>query len=237
MNKKISVVIPTYNEERYIERCLNSLVNQSLHRDEFELIVVDGGSTDRTVALAQDYADIVMQQKSKGVGGARNDGVDAASAELIATTDADIILPGDWLARICANLARDGVFLTYGPINPIEDEFKYRFSIGLFNKIMQVSAILRVFYFTIGSNTAFRKRAFLQVGGYSDMPAGDDYGIALKLKRTGRIVYDPYLHVWFSMRRMEKFGILRALYVWALNVVAAKRGKRPKLNYMQQTYK
>jgi glycosyltransferase involved in cell wall biosynthesis len=237
MNKKISVVIPTYNEERYIERCLNSLVNQSLHRDEFELIVVDGGSTDRTVALAQDYADIVMQQKSKGVGGARNDGVDAASAELIATTDADIILPGDWLARICANLARDGVFLTYGPINPIEDEFKYRFSIGLFNKIMHVSAILRVFYFTIGSNTAFRKRAFLQVGGYSDMPAGDDYGIALKLKRTGRIVYDPYLHVWFSMRRMEKFGILRALYVWALNVVAAKRGKRPKLNYMQQTYK
>jgi hypothetical protein len=57
------------------------------------------------------------------------------------------------------------------------------------------------------------------------MPAGEDYGIALKLKGKGR------------MRRMEKFGILRALYVWILNIVAAKRGKRPKVNYMQQTYK
>ena len=237
MNKKISVVIPTYNEERYVERCLKSLVNQTLSRAEFELIVVDGGSTDRTVEIAQDYADIVMQQKSKGVGGARNDGVDAASAELIATTDADIILPGDWLARICANLAREGVVVAYGPIKPIEDKFKYLFLIGMFNKLMHVFAILKIFYFTIGSNTAFRRRAFLQVGGYSDMPAGDDYGIALKLKRKGRIIYDPYLHVWFSMRRMEKFGILRALYVWILNIVAAKRGKRPKVNYMQQTYK
>lgn len=234
---KISVVIPTYNEERYVERCLNSLVNQTLPRTDFELIVVDGGSTDRTVEIAEEYADIVLQQKSKGVGGARNDGVAVASAELIATTDADIILQGNWLARICANLEREGVVVTYGPINPIEDKFKYRFFIGLFNKIMHVFAILRIFYFTIGSNTAFRRRLFLQVGGYSDMPAGDDYEIALKLKRKGRIFYDPYLPVWFSMRRMEKFGILRALYIWILNVVAAKRGRRPKVNYMQQIYK
>jgi glycosyltransferase involved in cell wall biosynthesis len=237
MNKKISVVIPTYNEERYVERCLKSLVNQTLHRDEFELIVVDGGSADRTVELAHEYADIVMQQKSKGVGGARNDGVDVASAELIATTDADIILPGDWLARICADFAREGVVVAYGPINPIEDRFKYRFLIGLFNKIMHLFAILKVFYFTIGSNTAFQRRAFLQVGGYSDMSAGEDCGITVKLKRKGRIFYDPYLYVWFSMRRMEKFGILRALYIWTINVVAAKRGKSPKVNYMQQTYK
>jgi glycosyltransferase involved in cell wall biosynthesis len=97
---------------------LKSLVNQTLHRAEFELIVVDGGSTDRTVEIAQDYADIVMQQKSKGVGGAM-------------------------------------------------------FSIGLFNTLMHVFAILKIFYFTIGSNTAFRRRAFLQVSGYSDMPAGE----------------------------------------------------------------
>ncbi len=237
MKKRISVVIPTYNEERYVERCLKSLVNQTLDRAEFELIVVDGGSTDRTVEVADKYADIVMQQKSKGVGGARNDGVDVASAELIATTDADIILPGDWLARICVNLAREGVVVTYGPIKPVEGKFKYLFLIGLFNEVMHLFAILRVFYFTIGSNTAFRRCTFLQVGGYSDMPAGDDFGIALKLKRKGRIFYDPYLYVWFSMRRMEKFGILRALYIWILNIVAAKRGKSPEVNYMQQTYK
>jgi glycosyltransferase involved in cell wall biosynthesis len=53
MTKTISVVIPTYNEERYIEKCLQSLVNQTLNRDEFEIVVVDGGSADRTVELAE----------------------------------------------------------------------------------------------------------------------------------------------------------------------------------------
>ena len=92
MTKKISVVIPTYNEERYIEKCLQSLVNQTLNRDDFEIVVVDGGSADRTVELAEGYADIVIPQESKGVGGARNDGVEVSRGELIATTDADIFL-------------------------------------------------------------------------------------------------------------------------------------------------
>jgi len=237
MNKKISVVIPTYNEERYVERCLKSLVNQTLPRTEFELIVVDGGSTDRTVEIAQGYADIVMQQKSKGVGGARNDGVDAASAELIATTDADIILPGDWLARICADFESKSVVGVYGPINPIEDIFKYQFLIGLFNKVAYLLARMRVFYATLGSNTAFRRRTFLQIGGYSDLPAGDDYEIALRLKRAGRIYYDPALYVDFSMRRMEQFGILHTLYIWAINAMSVTRGKTAKVNYARQTYK
>lgn len=237
MTKKISVVIPTYNEERYIVRCLKSLVNQTLHRDEFEIVVVDGGSADRTVELAEEYADLVIQQKSKGVGGARNDGVEVSSGEIIATTDADIILPEDWLARICADFKSKRVVAVYGPIIPIEDIFKYRFLIGLFNKVAHLLARTKVFYATLGSNTAFRRRIFLQIGGYSDMAAGDDYEIAMRLKHLGRIFYDSDLYVLFSMRRMEKFGVTRALYIWAINVVAEKRGKCSKLNYMRQIYK
>jgi glycosyltransferase involved in cell wall biosynthesis len=236
MNKRISVVIPAYNEERYIEQCLKSLVNQTVHRDEFEIVVVDGGSADRTVELAEEYADVVIQQKSRGVGGARNDGVEVASAELVATTDADILLPNDWLSRICAAFELEDVVAVYGPIDPIEDRRKYRFLIGLFNKLVYVSARLNAFYATLGSNTAFRRRAFLQIGGYSDMDAGDDYEIAVRLKHAGKIYYDAKLYVQFSMRRMEKFGIARALYIWAINVVAAKRGKKPTVNYMRQQY-
>lgn len=237
MTKKISVVIPTYNEERYIERCLQSLVNQTLNRDEFEIVVVDGGSADRTVELAEGYADIVIQQESKGVGGARNDGVEVSRGELIATTDADIILPEDWLARICTDFESKNVVCVYGPINPIEDIFKYQFLIGLFNKVAYLLARMRVFYATLGSNTAFRRRTFLQIGGYSDLPAGDDYEIALRLKRAGRIYYDPVLYVDFSMRRMEQFGILHTLYIWAINAMSVTRGKTAKVNYARQTYK
>ena len=236
MTKKISVVIPTYNEERYIVRCLKSLVNQTLHRDEFEIVVVDGGSADRTVELAEEYADFVIQQKSKGVGGARNDGVAVSSGEIIATTDADIILPEDWLARICADFKSKRVVAVYGPIIPIEDIFKYRFLIGLFNKVAHLLARTRLFYATLGSNTASRRSTFLQVGGYSDLPAGDDYEIALRLKRVGRIYYDPKLYVDFSMRRMQQFGILRTLYIWAINALSVTRGKTAKVNYARQIY-
>jgi glycosyltransferase involved in cell wall biosynthesis len=237
MAKKISVVIPTYNEERYIERCLKSLEHQTLRRDAFEIVVVDGGSTDRTVKLAQKYADIVMHQKSSGVGGARNEGVMIASADIVATTDADIALPTKWLAQICADFNPEDVVAVFGPIRPIENRYNYRFLIGSFTKFVHVCARLKIAYFTVGSNTAFRKSTFLQVGGYSDMPAGDDYGIARRLRRVGTVFYDPSLYVWFSMRRMEKFGIIRSLYRWLANVTAGKRGKNPKVTYMRQTYK
>ena len=238
MAKKISAVIPTYNEERNIERCLKSLVNQTLHRAEYEIVIVDGKSIDRTVELAEEYADIVIQQKSKGIGGARNDGVEMTSAEIIVTADADIIFPEDWLERIYTDFKfKKDVVAVYGPIKPIEDAFKYRFLIGLFNKITYLFARMRVFYATLGSNTAFRRQAFLQIGGYSDMPAGDDYEIALRLKRVGKIYYDPTLYVDFSMRRMEQFGILRTLYIWAINAASVKRGKSAKVNYARQIYK
>jgi len=88
----ISVIVPTYNEEKNIERCLKSLENQTIPRNKFEVIIVDGQSKDRTVEIAKKYADKVIQQKSKGVGGARNDGVEIARGNIIAVTDADSIL-------------------------------------------------------------------------------------------------------------------------------------------------
>jgi len=93
----ISVIIPTYNEEANITACLQSLCNQTMSRDEYELIVVDGNSKDRTCELAREYADEVITQTSKKVGGARNDGVLRARGDIVATTDADCIIPPDWL--------------------------------------------------------------------------------------------------------------------------------------------
>ena len=67
----ISVVIPSFNEEERIERCLASLVKQDFPRNEYEIIVVDGGSKDRTREIAEKYADVVFIQTSPKVGGAR----------------------------------------------------------------------------------------------------------------------------------------------------------------------
>ncbi len=237
MRHKISVVIPTYNEEDYIGRCLNSLMNQTLDRREYEIVVVDGGSTDRTVEIARKYADSVIMQHSNGVGGARNDGVAVSNGEIVAMTDADIILPNNWLERIYADFREAGVVAVYGPIVPIESRFKYRFLIGLFNKLANIAARLKIFYATLGSNTAIRSDIFQRIGGYTDMSAGDDYEIARRLRDVGIIRYDPELYVWFSMRRMEKYGVIRALYIWFMNLLASKRGTTAKVNYTRQIYK
>lgn len=67
MEPRISVVIPTYNEEDNISACLESLSKQTIPREEYELIVVDGGSADKTREFAEKYADRVFIQKSKGL--------------------------------------------------------------------------------------------------------------------------------------------------------------------------
>ncbi|MCW3135476.1 MAG: glycosyltransferase [Canidatus Methanoxibalbensis ujae] len=231
----ISVVIPTYNEELFIGRCLGSLMNQTLPRSSYEIIVVDGGSDDRTVEIASRYADKIIKQRSKFVGGARNEGVMAAESDIIATTDADIILPRKWLERIIHDF-RDDVVAVYGPIEPIECHLKYRIMLEMFNILSHAANKIHI-YTTVGANTAFRRDKFFEVGGYPEVPAGDDYSIAMKLHRVGRIYYDRELRVLFSMRRMEKFGVLRALLMWAENAWAAKRGRSPRRNYTMQLYR
>ncbi|MBI4896489.1 MAG: glycosyltransferase, partial [Candidatus Aenigmarchaeota archaeon] len=74
----ISVVIPTYNEEKNIEQCLLNIAHQTIPRHAYEIIVVDGKSKDKTRQIAEKYADKIIIQTSQGVGGARNDGVATA---------------------------------------------------------------------------------------------------------------------------------------------------------------
>ena len=96
----ISVIIPTYNEEKAIAHTLAHIGNQTIPRSNYEIIVVDGGSRDRTREIASKYADQVIMQKSKAVGGARNDGVESATGRVVVHTDADVVVPRDWLKNI-----------------------------------------------------------------------------------------------------------------------------------------
>src|SRR5512137_2308327 len=129
----ISVIIPTFNEEENIAQCLVSLSHQTVPRSEYEIIVVDGGSKDATCEIAKKYADLVFTQTSKKVGGARNDGVNAARGEIVATTDADCILPPNWIERIVKDFKNSGIVQVYGPVYPIEEGIGNQFSLFLAN--------------------------------------------------------------------------------------------------------
>jgi glycosyltransferase involved in cell wall biosynthesis len=227
--------VPTFNEEAGIERCLRSLADQTIPRRDYEVIVVDGDSRDRTREIAARYADRVFVQTSPKVGGARNDGILAAQAPLVATTDADCVLPRDWVERARDDLLLEGVVMVYGTVAPVEATIKNRCSLGLANLASAVGYRTGRLYYTLGCNSAFRKDAFVRAGMYRTIDAGDDLEIARRMVREGRILFDSRLRVGFSMRRYDQFGTLRSLYQWLY--IVRKGGESQKYTYSRREYK
>ena len=231
----ISVVIPTYNEEENIIRCLRSLKEQTLPREEYEIIVVDGNSIDGTREYAKAYADRIVLQTSKKVGGARNDGVKASEGSLIATTDADCFCPPQWLEIIEKGFSDPDVVQLYGPVFPIEKGLNYQLSLGMINALSAAGYHTGILYYTLGCNTAFRKKTFLKAGLYRCIDAGDDLEIALRMKRFGRVLWNKDMVVGFSMRRYRQFGTLKSLYEWLY--IVAHGGETDKFSYSRREYK
>ncbi len=233
---RISVVVPTYNEAQGIQEFLAQFRGQSLPRGEFELIIVDGGSTDGTVDLATKMADRVITQTSKGIGGARNDGVAMARADLIATTDADCRVPDGWLENIVEDFDDRDVVAVCGPDGPFDGGLKARAIFFFVRAIIRVAATAGV-YGTGGTNSAFRRAPFLAIGGYRGLPHSDDIDLGARIRARGRIRFDPRLFVRLSVRRLEKQGYMRTLLLWLrgdLKVLAGREFEAP--DYARQEY-
>jgi len=235
----ISVVVPTYNEEKCIGRALHYLSHQTLPRGAYEIIVVDGHSRDRTVEIAEKHADKVIQQVKEGVAGARNDGVEASEADIIATTDADCVVPPDWLERTLKGFDEKGTVCLYGIVKPLENTTTYNFWVGVNNFFVHQMYRLHILYMAVGANTAFRKKEFQSIGGYPIVKAGDDYGLPIKFRRRNyKVTFNGDLYVLFSMRRYQKYGFLNSYYRWLGNVFNEMAKKRifPVDDYLHQTY-
>lgn len=107
MNQRISLIIPAYNEERYLARCLDSVAAQTVRA--YEVIVVDNNSTDTTADIARRYPFVrLLHEPEQGRVFARNTGFTAARGSLLARIDADAVLPADWTARVMTYYSRAG---------------------------------------------------------------------------------------------------------------------------------
>jgi glycosyltransferase involved in cell wall biosynthesis len=232
----ISVIVPAYNEEKNITACLASLAEQTLQRDQYEIIVVDGGSKDRTRELAAVYADMVFIQTSRKVGGARNDGVLKGRGRIIATTDADCIIPRNWLEVIREGFEKNpGAVMLYGPVDPIEKGIKNHLFLALANTFSRAGFYTGLFYYTLGCNSAFLREEFIKAGMYACIDAGDDLEIATRMRERGGVRFENRMRVFFSMRRYEQFGTIRSLYEWF--AIVARGGESEKMSYTRKEYK
>jgi len=203
----ISIIIPALNEEDVIECCLQSLENQNYKN--FEIIVVDGGSKDRTVEIAKKYAR-VLTQESKTIGGARKEGTLAARGDILAFTDADTILDPNWLSSIEKSMKKFNV--TTGPVYFYENTFNA--SVLDFWRKSYAPQRLVGFYRIIGSNMAIRKDTYEKIDGHSDISLLEDYDMSEKLFKTKGVkcTYNKNQIVYTSARRLEK--LLPYLWVY-----------------------
>ena len=105
---KVSVIVPIYNMEKYLEKCLDSLANQRLNRDKIQIILVDDGSTDRSGMIADRYADMyanfsVFHTENQGVSKCRKYGLDRADGEYIGFVDSDDYCAPDMFSKLLSN--------------------------------------------------------------------------------------------------------------------------------------
>jgi glycosyltransferase involved in cell wall biosynthesis len=240
----ISVVIPTFNEERNIERCLKALNEQTIPRKDFEVIVVDGESRDKTIEIAQKYADKVIQQKSNGVGGARNDGAKIARGDVLVTTDADCVPYSEWLEVAQEHFKNEKVIAVTGFLDPLDCESLNRFEAYLYRLLFRISNHLLTmfsitgFYHLCGANSAFHRNTFLEIGGYLDLPYSDDIEIFRRLKFKGKMVLDNRMKVNYSIRRIKKMSLIKYIYQIMRNdfVTMVLNAKPTDDSYARQDY-
>lgn len=204
----ISVVIPALNEAKNIQRCLKAIEQQRF--DGVEIIVVDNGSTDRTVKLAQAFDCKVIYEYRHSVSAARQTGFLEASGGVIASTDADTIIGPDWLGQIAAEFLYDPELIgLYGPVH-LQG---FRKIVGkqtiekAFGQFLNINQKLKRPHFC-GANFAVRRDAFLKTGGFrhrhqSFYQKAEDVQLSLKLKQLGQIRYQKDLVVFTSPRRLN----------------------------------
>ena len=188
----VSVVIPCYNQARYLRDAVRSVREQT--HQPIECIVVDDGSTDRTSEIAAELGVHVIQQANGGVSAARNAGLSVARGELVVFLDADDVLLPDALARGSSTLvAQPGAAAVVSRCEVMDE---HGTPITVRHHEVDASNLYRGwllsnFVWTPGA-AMFRRAALAELGGFcTDYGPAADYAIYLRLARDGRIAYLP----------------------------------------------
>ena len=228
---RLSVVMPVYNAEATLAECLTRLSRSSF--GDFEIVLVDDGSTDQSRAIAAGFSLRVVPTAGRiGPAAARNLGAQAAEGELLFFLDADVMVRPDTLSRIVAAFERDEI---EGVIGVQAAEMRHRDLVSQYKNLWMRWTYCRrrgevpLFYTTAA---AIRRDAFLRAGGFDQAyvtPNVEDTAFGQKLARLGiRVCIDPELEVE-HVRRYSLAGLLRTDFARAVSLTRLKLRERREL--------
>lgn len=201
---RVSVVVCNYNGDETLAETLASLV--AIDYPDYEVIYVDDGSTDDSLAIARRYQDRIriIEQENRGLGVARNVGAEAATGDVVAYIDSDAYADSDWLRYLVLAMESNGAAAAGGPnLTPPTD--------GLMAQLIATCPGNPACVMTddvqadhvAGVNMAFRRDALLSIGGFDPIhrKAGDDVDVCWRLlDASHRIAFAPAAIVWHHRR-------------------------------------
>ena len=222
----LSIIIPTLQEGKLLARTLDQFPALR-SRHHLEVIVSDGLSTDGTLAIAREKADVVVeavQGEPQNISKGRNRGARAAHGDILIFLNGDTMIEDidTFFLTMAASMAQGGgtVGATCSVLVYKEEE---RASDRIFHQVYN-------FYFALlntlgigmgrGECQVVRRDDFFTVGGYNEaIAAGEDFEFFVRLRRRGKIAFLHRLVVRESPRRYRKYGYAKITLLWTLNAV------------------
>ncbi len=234
---KLSFVIPAYNEEAYIGKCLESVFRELKGKKyDVEVIVVNNASTDNTKKVALSFKGVkVIDEPKKGLVRARTAGFKVAKGDLIANVDSDTRLTKGWIERVFGEFLKDkklvglsGPFIYYDVSLTmsliVRTFYYYTYAIYLINSfILRKGSVLQ------GGNYVFKRKAFEKAGGFNEEYDfyGEDADVSRRLFKQGAVKWTFNLPIYASGRRLAKEGPITTSFRYTLNYFWTYMFKKP----------
>lgn len=218
----ISLVIPAYNEVKYIGACLESVQRYAPGKFK-EIIVVDNASTDGTAEAASRYPGVrVVREERKGLTHARQAGLNTTTGEYIAYIDADCRLTEGWFSCAERNLTGDpDVAALSGPIKYYDGPHYLRMWVVALQWLLLPLTYGFTGYWVLGGNFVAKRSVLEAVGGFDTDIAfyGEDADIGRRLSKQGKVLFKMNFLVYTSARRMVREGVMQTYARYAINFI------------------
>jgi glycosyltransferase involved in cell wall biosynthesis len=176
---KFSVVVPFFNEGKHIERCAKSLLSQDFDRKDYEIILIDNGSSDNSCEIVRRYPEIILLHEDKpGPYAARNKGIKVAKGDVIVFTDGDCEVSSDWLTQVNIGMKSTGAPVVLGrrhfapdisPSLQMAEDYEN-------TKIEYIlkTPIQKKYLFGFTNNMAVNAECFKSIGDFREVKRGGD---------------------------------------------------------------
>lgn len=229
----VSIIIPAKNAQATIKKCVDSILRQSYKN--YELIVVNDGSTDKTAQILRDYPQArVLTALGTGPSKARNMGIAQAKGEFTAFTDADCVVDGDWIVELLKGFTNEKVAGVGGSQRSPEDEFWFGKKVqdflsifGFISGYIQSAPKMRLTNHNPSCNVMYRKSILVETGGFlAGLWPGEDVELDYRIKRKGcLLMFNPQAVVYhYRLSNLKEFSRMMFRYGQAQGFLVRRYG-------------